>query len=253
MDVGRAEQVFEVPRANVLRDEVTLAIERAILLGLVTPGQRLIEAEIARQMGISKAPVREALRTLQQLGLVECRPRHGTFVTSLTSRLAREAFSLRTLLECFAVRLAVNAVDDEYLDRMVAMDRVADSHIGDHGVMIEYDLRTHDLVFEASGHHLLQAAWVNLRSQTKLLLTVSGVLRYGGGSAQGGGTVSAAHAPIIAALRARDAASAEAAVSAHLAEGERRLLAKLVPQELSSAGASETITTRPGGVRRASR
>src|SRR5437867_3099514 len=63
-------QVFDAPRSKVLRDDVVLAIERAVLRGDVAPGQRLLENEIARQMGISKAPVREALRRLEQLGLV---------------------------------------------------------------------------------------------------------------------------------------------------------------------------------------
>src|SRR3712207_4941821 len=115
---GPMGHVLGPPRANVLRQEVSLAIEKAIFLGTIAPGQRLVESDIATQMGISKAPVREALRSLEQLGLVVNRPRRGTFVTPLTATLAGEAFSLRTLLETYAGRLAVNNVEEVHLVRM---------------------------------------------------------------------------------------------------------------------------------------
>lgn len=93
---------FDLARAPGLRDEVVVAIEKAVLVGSVEPGQRLVESEIARQMGISKAPVREALRELERLGLVVSYPRRGTFVAELTPTVASETYSLRAVIESYA-------------------------------------------------------------------------------------------------------------------------------------------------------
>jgi DNA-binding GntR family transcriptional regulator len=240
-----AGQVFAPPRAGVLRQEVTLAIEQAILLGSVAPGQRLVEAEVAAQMGISKAPVREAFRSLEQLGLVVNRPRRGTFVTAPTATLAGEAFSLRTLLETYAARLAVHSVQDSHLARMRRYLEHAADVWDDYPQRIEYDLKMHDVLFELSGHRLLQQAWGNLRSQIQLLLTVSGILRskeHGRGQPRSMVTV---HEPIMAALRDRDADRLEAAIVAHLAEGERRLRQKLDPHGTDAYVQLDNFARRP--------
>jgi DNA-binding GntR family transcriptional regulator len=222
--------IFTPPRGAVLRQEVTLAIEKAILLGAIAPGQRLVEADVASQMGISKAPVREALRSLEQLGLVVNRPRRGTFVTPITATFAGEAFSLRALLETYAARLAVHHVQESHLTRMRTYLEHAADVWDDYPARVEYDLRMHDVLFELSGHRLLQQAWGNLRSQVQLLLTVSGILRdaeYGRGQPNSMVTV---HEPIMDALRDKDLPRLEAAIVAHLAEGERRLRLKMDPQ-----------------------
>jgi DNA-binding GntR family transcriptional regulator len=239
------DQVFAPPRAGVLRQEVTLAIEQAILLGSVAPGQRLVEADVAAQMGISKAPVREAFRSLEQLGLVVNRPRRGTFVTAPTATLAGEAFSLRTLLETYAGRLAVHSVQESHLARMRRYLEHAADVWDDYPARIEYDLKMHDVLFELSGHRLLQQAWGNLRSQIQLLLIVSGILRsqeHGRGQPQSMVTV---HEPIMAALAERDADRLEAAIVAHLAEGERRLRQKLDPQGTDAYVQLNNFARRP--------
>jgi DNA-binding GntR family transcriptional regulator len=223
-------QVFDAPQVRVLSDEVTLAIEKAIFLGTVVPGQRLVESDIARQMGISKAPVREALRALETLGLVVSNPRRCTFVTSPSATLASEAFSLRALMECYAIRIALPRLTEDHFAAMAEFDRRSDASYEDYPMQIEYDLRVHDLLFEVAGHRLLTGAWANLRSQIRLLLIVSGALRRTDPDLPWPKTVAQAHAPLVAALRAGDGEGAEDALIAHLAEGERRLLAKLAPQ-----------------------
>jgi DNA-binding GntR family transcriptional regulator len=238
-------QVLTPPRGAVLRQEVSLAIEKAILLGAIAPGQRLVEADVASQMGISKAPVREALRSLEQLGLVVNRPRRGTFVTPITATLAGEAFSLRALLETYAARLATQAVEEAHLTRMREYLEHAADVWDDYPARVEYDLKMHDVLFELSGHHLLQQAWGNLRSQVQLLLTVSGILRdaeYGRGQPRSMVTV---HEPIMNALRDKDLPRLDAAIIAHLAEGERRLRLKMDPQGGDPYVRSELLACRP--------
>jgi DNA-binding GntR family transcriptional regulator len=240
-----ADQIFTPPRAGVLRQEVTLAIEQAILLGTVAPGQRLVEADVAAKMGVSKAPVREAFRSLEKLGLVVNRPRRGTFVTAPTVTLAGETFSLRTLLETYAGRLAVHSVQESHIARMRHYLEHAADVWDDYPQRVEYDLKMHDVLFELSRHRLLQQAWGNLRSQIQLLLTVSGILRsqeYGRGQPRSMVTV---HEPIMSALRDRDADRLEAAIVAHLAEGERRLRQKLDPQGSDAYVQLDNFARRP--------
>jgi len=85
---------------------VELAVERLsreILSGRVDPGQRLIEEQLTRRLGISRAPLREAMRLLAQQGLVEHIPRRGARVATLSDEDVRELYELRALLERHAV------------------------------------------------------------------------------------------------------------------------------------------------------
>jgi DNA-binding GntR family transcriptional regulator len=233
--------IFEAPRSKVLRQEVVHAIERALLVGSLTPGQRLNETEIARQMGISKGPVREALRQLEQFGLVVSYPQRGTFVAEITPAVASEAFSLRTVLESYAARLAIARLDDADLARMQEILEQADALPPETGRLLkraELDLAFHDEIYRLSGHRLLQEAWGNLRAKFRVLLVATGVLD---DAAPGRpSTYARRHAPILAALAARDPAAAEAAIARHLADGERLLLERL-------ATGRDLASTRAGG------
>jgi DNA-binding GntR family transcriptional regulator len=222
---------FDVARTQGLRDEVVVAIERAVLVGSVTPGQRLVESEIARQMGISKAPVREALRELERLGLVVSYPRRGTFVAEITPAIASEAYSLRAVVESYAARLAVQHVTDldlshleELLEQADAIGAERDDHVID---LAELDLEFHDEIFRLSGHRQLQDVWVNLRARIRVLMVATGILRDTALTLHGPRPYHRWHAPILDALRGRDADRAEAAVVAHLAVGERGIVTRL--------------------------
>lgn len=214
-------------RASGLRDEVVVAIERAVLIGAITPGQRLVESEIARQMGISKAPVREALRELERLGLVVSYPRRGTFVADITAAVASEAFSLRAVLESYAGRLAVARCTEDDLLRMEQLLTQADAVPPDDQQLVlqrvDLDLAFHDELYRLSSHKILQEAWSNLRAKIRVLLAATGVLRVTYGGTYQHISYTRGHAPIMRALRARDADSLEVAIVRHLAAGERML------------------------------
>lgn len=222
--------IFQAPRSKVLRQEVVRAIERALLLGSLAPGQRLNESEIARQMGISKGPVREALRQLEQYGLVVSYPQRGTFVAEITATVASEAFSLRTVLESYAARLAIARFEDASLARMAEVLAQADALPPQNGRLLEraeLDLAFHDEIYRLSGHRLLQESWGNLRAKFRVLLVATGVLGVADPATGRPNAYSRGHAPILQALRERDPAAAEAAIARHLADGERLLIERL--------------------------
>lgn len=240
---------FDLARAPGLRDEVVLAIERAVLLGAITPGQRLVEIDIARQMGISKAPVREALRELERLGLVVSRPRRGTFVADITPTIASEVYSFRAVIESYAARLAVSRHTERDLAAMEALlDRAdAEDPSSEAGQIrkAELDLAFHDEIYRLSGHRQLQEAWGNVRAKIRVLLVASGLLRVVDPNILGPRPYHRWHAMILDALRGRDADRAEVAVIRHLALGERGLVKQLAGDPSCLRVKAEALARRP--------
>jgi DNA-binding GntR family transcriptional regulator len=238
--VADLASAFATPRASGLRDGVVLSIERAVLSGAVAPGQRLVEAEIARQMGISKAPVREALRELERLGLVVSYPRRGTFVAEVTPAVASEAYSLRAVLESYAGRLAVARYEPADLQRMEDLLVEGDAIPTSAEYIIaraELDLAFHDEIYRLSGHRQLQEAWGNLRARVRVLMVATGIVQDQDADVGSPSPYRRWHTPILEALRTRDADRTEAAIIRHLAGAERGLV-----KHLTSEGADGTVT-----------
>src|SRR5438067_9851156 len=95
-------------------------LRRAIVAGEYRPGQRVLQEEIADRLGVSLAPVREALRALEQEGQVVYRPRRGYFITELRVEDLQEIYALRRLLEERAVRGTLPTLDDDAIERITA-------------------------------------------------------------------------------------------------------------------------------------
>jgi len=104
-----------------LRDSVRDLLLERVLAGEYPPGARLVETRIARELGISQAPLREALRDLEQLGLVVHEAYRGCSVRAVSAAELLEAFPVRAALEALAARLAAPRIDDADLDRLDAL------------------------------------------------------------------------------------------------------------------------------------
>ena len=89
-----------------LRESVAGEIRRMIMDGQLAPGERLFEDRLAEQLGVSRNPVREAIRALEGSGLVEVRPRRGAYVSQLDPHQATQLLELRAVIESYAARLA---------------------------------------------------------------------------------------------------------------------------------------------------
>ncbi len=139
--------------AEVLRDR--------IIGGSFKPGARLVETEIARQLGTSRAPVREALATLKAEGLTRDEPGRGTYVTVLGRRDVEEIYELRAAIESAAARLVIEQDDQGSLDALdralAAMGAAAD--LGDRMAFIEADLALHGVLCRAAGNERLFRTW----------------------------------------------------------------------------------------------
>ncbi|WP_212735287.1 GntR family transcriptional regulator [Herbidospora galbida] len=137
-----------------------------ILSGALQPGERLIEEQLTRRFGISRAPLREALRLLDEQGLVEHLPRRGVRVAQLSDRDVDELFGLRDVLEQYAVSLSTPLVEGTHVgeleDALHAMDVAA---------------RKGDLREENDAHCRFHIAMVALAGQRQLLLAYRPVIR----------------------------------------------------------------------------
>ena len=168
-----AQTLIELPSRPLFLEAIE-AIREAILSGQLKPGERLIQADLATRLGISRAPVREAFRKLEEEGLVVTTPYRGTIVTPLTERSIRELSSLRTTLECFAVTLVIARQDPETLPALRAivdeMDTAATQ--GDLGLLDACDLHFHAKLCALSDHQLLYQTWVNNSQHLRRILSL---------------------------------------------------------------------------------
>lgn len=146
-----------VRQAPPLRDQVYDALERLIIDGTLSPGQRLVEGELAERLGVSRNPVREALSSLSRAGWVDLRPRQGAYVRRRTAAEGDEFFHVRQLLEIESARLAAtNATEasivilrDILADGWDALERQYDERL------LSANSRFHAAVVAAAGNSVL--------------------------------------------------------------------------------------------------
>jgi DNA-binding GntR family transcriptional regulator len=157
---------------------VELAVQRLsrdILSGQIDPGERLVEEQLTRRLGISRAPVREALRLLAQRGLVEHVPRRGVRVATLSDRDVQELYEVRDLLEREAVRKAFTgdvAVELSGLRAALQVMRVA-TGTGDRPVIADAHRRFHVALVELSGNRQLSALYESVLVRLQLYMAVN--------------------------------------------------------------------------------
>lgn len=194
----------------VLSDQVKDRLLEAILDGRYPPGARIVETRVARELGTSQAPVREALRDLEALGLVETTAFRGARVRHPSADELLEAFVVRSQLETLAARLAVPRMTDADLDQLAGylgeMRRAA--RIGDLHAEAVADAAFHGRVVEVSGNAMLRRVWQRLEplSRTYITLVAPGADRH---------AIADMHQPILDALRGRDAGRAAQALDHH--------------------------------------
>lgn len=165
--IGRIER-------QSLRDRVLDEIERALISGALKPGDRVVEAEIAREAGISRGPVREAIQQLVGEGILVSVPNRGTFVARWTERDVAETYSMRALLESYAAALAMSHMTpDESAELEAIVDGMfLQAEEENAAELFELDLRFHHRLYELSQHEMLGHTLGDLRRRISMLVNI---------------------------------------------------------------------------------
>lgn len=198
-------------------------LKRLIFSAQIQPGERLNEAALALQMGTSRGPIREAIRTLAGLGLVTAVPNRGVFVREISLQEMLEIYELRALIFGFAAERACTHLDEarrSEMGRLLAdMDQACEQ--GEGTAYYEHNLRFHALVLELSGNRLARESYDDHVKQLHLFrrshFNAPGNMRRS----------NAEHRAILEAIAKGDSKRARTLAERHVLSGRDRLLARL--------------------------
>lgn len=195
---------------------VEAQLQQAILSGRIAPGERIVEAELARQMGVSRAPVREAARRLESLGLLVSRPRHGFAVRTVSPKQVNDLYEVRIQLELLGAALACQHASDAELAQLNARvdDMVARAETLASPERVALDLDFHFTISALSGNHYLHRLFDNMQTEVRMFLALSED-SYGDLKA-----LAETHRPIAQALARRDVDAVQHALRFHLEDAK---------------------------------
>lgn len=229
---------------RVLRDDVREQLIDDILSGRLAPGTRIVETRLAQQLGISQAPVREALRDLERFGFVVSSPFRGTQVRQISTEELLEIYPIRAAIEGVAARAAAERMSPETVERLESLieamrDAAHDNDLRRH---TDADEQFHHTIIRAAGNHMVEHMWQTMRLSITTCVTYSVTHRSLDELAE-------RHVPIVVALRAGDAQAAEAAMRRHIEEpGEwiRNAAPRARPAVVAAPKGTRRTKTRRG-------
>ena len=202
--------MLKAPTRQTLGHGVADSIRQAIWDGIFPGGQRLPEAKIAQTLKVSRAPVRDALASLEQEGIVHRTASGASIVARLVKADVEEICSLRLPLELLAAqRVALHGTETDWT-RLGGIIR-ATEHVNTPEDLAQVDLEFHEALVRAARHGRLLASWLSLSSQIRLVMVQRNLTDHDSlrGTVQG-------HTEFLAALQARDATSAIGQLQHHL-------------------------------------
>jgi DNA-binding GntR family transcriptional regulator len=208
-----------------LRAQILDQMRDAILNGMFRPGQKLVETVISDRLGVSRAPVREALSALESEGLVISIPRRGSFVIDLGDKDIEEIYSLRLLLERGALQRAMNRFTEADFAEMQGLVDEIGRILQTQATRVRVtrlDLMFHETICRVADHSRLYSMWNSMRWQTQLLIGLTSETHVGHPQEP-----KEYHQIILNAIESKDVHSAEAAIIEHLQDAQQRALSAM--------------------------
>ena len=210
-----------------LRDVVFNTLREAILKGDLKPGERLMELQLASKLGVSRTPIREAIRMLEQEGLAVTTPRKGAEVATMTLKDMEDVLEIRDALDELAVRIACQKISDEQLKQLEDMKELFEksTQTGNVKKIAEADVTFHDVIYEATGNPKLVTLLNNLREQVYRYRVeyIKDPKNYP--------TLIAEHEAILESLKNRDVKNAVEAMHVHVANQAEAVKTVIQEQE----------------------
>jgi DNA-binding GntR family transcriptional regulator len=200
----------DVLTRSLLANQVKERLLESILDGTYPPDSRIVETAIAKELGTSQAPVREALRGLEALGMVEITPFRGARVRRLDPEELLGAYIVRSTLEVLGTRLAVARMTDEDVAELLGIgDRLQEAaRADDRRAVAIIDASLHERIIELSGNRTLLRVWRSLEPLSRTYITLAGP----GADPQWSADL---HNPILDAVSRRDTEGAVRAIESH--------------------------------------
>ena len=214
-------------------DSVYHALRQAIISCLMKPGERLNVEDLSKKLGVSLTPVRGAIQQLATEGLVEIRPRSGTFVATLTPQDVDETFKIRCALECLAAEEAIPNLTTTQIRRLkellkslkreVSTDEGRKAHDRD-------NIELHQIILQASANRRLLEMYDALNAHIKIARIHAGEANWPSRLQE----EQAEHEAIVAALEAKDVAGVRKALRKHIYRAKDAMIAALT--EITASG-----------------
>jgi len=167
MDKNFYQKIMQDNQNLSLREVVLLVLRKAILTGQLEPGERLMELHISQEMGVSRTPVREAIKELESEGLVEMSPHRGAHVASITEKQMKDVLEVRRILEGLSVATASRRISEPKLAELEAAMKNCEAAMetDDCIAVAEADIKFHDIILEASDNDKLRDIMNNISDQ----------------------------------------------------------------------------------------
>jgi len=169
------EPANPVPAPISLSEHISHVLKRKIMRGELLPGHRMIVLDIAKEFGVSQAPVREALERLKQEGLIAGKTNKGSAVSEITAKEIRDIYELRQLVEGHALREAMKVMKEKdivHLETIIAgMRQSVDNN--DPYRLVELDMDFHGFFYLKSGNELLFTIWNGIKSKIMRFITIT--------------------------------------------------------------------------------
>jgi DNA-binding GntR family transcriptional regulator len=213
-------QPIDLDTYQPLREAVCETLRDAIRKGILEPGERLMEVQLADELGISRTPVREAIRKLEQEGYVIMMPRRGTYVSDVSVHDVKEIFEIRSALESLATGLAARKIEPEELEKLQNLLVEIEGYISKNDIekIVESDIKFHGLIYQVSGNERLVNIINNLKEQTARFRTLS--MSYPGRLQE----TLEEHSEMVEAIANGDVSAARDAAERHMESAEKTLL-----------------------------
>jgi DNA-binding GntR family transcriptional regulator len=212
---------IQTPTFRSVNQTVYNSLRKAIFSGSLESGDRIVEGEVARSLGISRSPVREALHRLEQAGLVRHEPRRGWFVIGLTVEDTWDLYNTRALVEAVAARRVARNADPGLFAQLEALleRMVAAAEREDLDALAATDVQFHELIIQSGGSVQLHRIWRELHPQDWTIMSVVKL------SDVAPLVIAERHQAVLDALASGDPDWAEAVIKRHILELARGVVA----------------------------
>jgi DNA-binding GntR family transcriptional regulator len=211
-------ELLEPLRRDSTPERIAAQLRSGIVSGRLAPGQALREVEIARQLGVSRGPVREAFQRLIQEGLLEAHPARGVFVPQLAADDIADLYLARGAVEIAAAQvLAASGTPEAFADLSAALAELQAAQPDDWAELSRLDLQLHEVLVRSTGSKRLARMFGTLAAETRLCMVAleSFYPRRA--------DMVTEHAEIVEAIRRRDGATATRLLERHMSDSVRRL------------------------------